>query len=139
MAAAAARWMPPQRRYGIQCWRPGCSVLVRAHARSPSHGGAEDVTVPHECDHPEAVGEVIPLQCNMVPQGRSSPRTEDDSQSDVPVLPLELVRAPAVSHGSSEAAAFKAETIVVEATLHLETRCANELFFFRDDPDHLQH
>ena len=47
-----------------------------------------------------------------------------------------------MSRDSSEAAAFKAETIVVEATLHLETSCAKELvtheffFFFRDDPDH---
>ena len=88
---------------------------------------SEVATVPHVCDQPEAVGEVIPSQCDLVPQGRSSPRGEDEAQSDVPVPPLELVGAPTVSHGSSEAAAFKAETIVVEATLHLKTPCAKEL------------
>ena len=75
----------------------------------------------------EAVGEVIPSQCDLVPQGRSSNRGKDEAQSDVPVPPLELVGAPTVSHGSSEAAAFKGETIVIEATLHLKTPCAKEL------------
>ena len=70
---------------------------------------------------PEAVGEVVPLQCDVVQHGQSSPHDEDC----VPAPPLELVGAPAVSHGSSEAAAFKAATIVVEATLHFET-CAKE-------------
>ena len=70
---------------------------------------------------------MIPSQCNLVPQGRSSPRGEDEAQSDVSVPPLELVGAPTVSHGSSEAAVLKAETIVVEATLQLKTPCAKEL------------
>ena len=70
---------------------------------------------------------MIPSQCDLVPQGRSSPRGDDEAQSDVPVPPLELVGTPTVSHGSSEAGALKAETIVVEATLHLKTPCAKEL------------
>ena len=88
----------------------------------------EVVTVHNERDQLEAVGEEIPLlQCNVVPHGQSSPLGEDDAQSDVPVRPWSSLEPPAVSHGSSDAAAFPAKTTVVDATLHFETPCAKEL------------
>ena len=75
-------------------------------------------TVPHVCDQPEAVGEVIP---GLRPVVKMKPSQTSQCR------PWSSLEPPTVPHGSSEAAAFKAETIVFEATCHLKTPCAKEL------------
>ena len=85
-----------------------------------------------------AVVEEIPSQHGEALQAKSSSLGEDDAQSDDPMPPLKLVITQAASQGSSEGAALKANTIDVEAMLHLETPSAkgtcNIEFLLKNDP-----